>query len=421
MTTETVIVGAGQAGLSLSRYLSSMRHDHVVLERGKAGERWRSERWDSLRLLTPNWLNALDGSREHADRDGFLAGADFADYLARYARRFGAPVRSGVEVAGVETAGLGFRVKTDRGDWRARNVVLATGFSDVPRRPAAAAAAPRFVRQLDANQYREPSRLAPGGVLVVGAGPSGQQIALELRRAGRMVVLATGQHARLPRRYLGKDIWHWLDAIGDLDRTVDEFADSATALRTPTAALSGANGGEPIDLGVLHSHGIVLTGRLSGFDGARAVFADDLQTTVAHADFRLHGLLERIDEHVEASIGDVGVRDRIDDVLVPDGPHTLDLRLEGISTIVWATGYGRDYSRLHVPVLDEHGELDHDRGVTAVRGFYALGLKWQHRKTSHQIGGVGRDARFIAAQIASPTLVPAAARRRRGFRLAEAA
>ena len=407
MTTDTVIVGAGQAGLALSRLLTARRRDHVVLERGDVGERWRSQRWDSLRLLTPNWLNSIDDATTHDDRDGYLGAAEFGAYLERYARETRAPVRGNVEVVAVERGRAGLRVRTDSRTWHAHNVVLATGFADVPHRPRTAAAAPRHVQQVDAAHYRSPAKLQPGGVLVVGAGPSGQQIAAELRRAGRDVMLAAGTHARAPRRYRGQDIWHWLDAIGDLHRTVDELPDGAGAPRMPSVALTGANGGENLDLGVLHSLGVVVAGHLTGFDGRHALFADDLQTTVAHADLRLQSLLGRIDAHIEAHHAEAPSAEPVRDVRVPDGPAVLDLDEQGISTIVWATGYGRDYGWLQARVLDDDGEIEHRRGVTPVPGVYALGLKFQHRKSSHQIGGVARDARFVAAQIAGDAALPA--------------
>src|SRR5215212_278891 len=239
MTTETIIIGAGQAGLSLSRHLARLGRNHVVLERGDVGERWRSERWDSLRLLTPNWLNTLEGSPAHADRDGYLASAEFAAYLERYARGTGAPVQSNVDVVGVEQGTRGFRVRTDAGEWHAGNVVVATGFADIPHRPRSAVEAPRHLHQMDAARYRSPSGVAAGGVLVVGSGPSGQQIAAELRRAGRHVVLAAGRHGRLPRRYLGQDIWHWLNEIGDVNRVVDNPLERAPARSVPSLALTG--------------------------------------------------------------------------------------------------------------------------------------------------------------------------------------
>jgi putative flavoprotein involved in K+ transport len=404
--TDTVVIGAGQAGLSLSRQLVRAGHRHVVLERGRVGERWRSERWHSLTLLTPNWLNRLEGSTPHPDPDGYLARDEFVKYLQNYARSVHAPVRESVSVLAVEQHRGGFSVRSDAGEWQAGSVVIATGDCDVPFRPQAAATAPSHLLQIDANRYRAASQLPAGGVLVVGAGPSGQQIAAELRRAGRHVVLAVGRHARMVRHYRGKDIWHWLEEMGDLERTIDDVPNPVDARRAPSFPLSGRNGGEQLDLGVLHRLGVVVTGRLEGFGGARALFADDLQTSIADAERRLHRILGRIDEHIAHALAPASVPaapDRSERVRIHEAPRTLDLAAESISTVVWATGYRRTYPWLHVPVLDQAGEIVHRRGIAAVPGVYVLGLRFQYRRSSHFIGGVGRDAAFLATHIVGST------------------
>ena len=273
--TGTVIVGGGQAGLSLSAYLTSRNHPHVVLERGRVGERWRSERWDSLHMLTPNSLNQLDGAPGHADPDGFLTRDAFVDYLEQYASSAGMPVREHVDVLSVERHRGRFRVHTDDGEWVAKQVVVATGDCGVPYRPPAASTAPPELAQLDAAQYRRPEQLAAGSVLVVGAGPSGLQIAAELRRSGRDVVLAVGRHARGVRRYRGRDIFHWLQRLGDPEQSVDDVP--AAARRTPGFGLSGQNGGEQLDLATVSELGVTLAGRLTGFDRLSASFDDNLR------------------------------------------------------------------------------------------------------------------------------------------------
>ena len=418
--TDTLIIGAGQAGLSLSRHLARAGHRHAVLDRGRIGERWRSERWDSLNLLTPNWLNRLDGGAPHSDPSGYLGRAAFVDYLRRYAEVVGAPVHEHVTVRAVERSGTAFRIETDAGSWQARNIVVATGDSADARIPPAAATAPGALLQIHAIGYRNPASLPAGGILVVGAGPSGQQIAAELRRANRRVVLAVGRHARMMRRYRGHDIWHWLRELGDLDRTIDEVPDLAASKRTPSLALTGANGGEQLDLAVLHRVGVTIAGRLERFDGPRAVFSPDLQVTVGDAERRMHRVLDRIDDHIEQAYGGCWPheRDRVADVALPPGPSALDLAATGISTVIWATGYRRAYPWLHVPVLDRDGEIAHRRGVTPVDGLYVLGLKFQHRRSSHFISGVGADAAFVARNVldaASATqLVPASRHARCG-------
>jgi putative flavoprotein involved in K+ transport len=399
--TQTAIVGAGQAGLALSRHLTDAGHDHVLLERGRIGERWRSERWDSLVLLTPNWLNVLPGSPAHDDPDGFLAREELVAYLDAYARSIDAPVEEGVSVEAVERVGSSFRVDTDRGTWLAANVVVATGDSAEPHEPPAAAAAPAGLVQLHSRGYRSPGGLPDGGVLVVGAGASGQQIALELARAGRRVVLAVGRHARMPRRYRGRDIWFWLDAIGNLDESIDEVPSPREARRAPSLAITGANGGEELNLGRLSDLGVVVCGRLRGFDGQRAVFADDLELHVATSDERLRHLLARIDEHIADALGPHAPElEPVPQLSLPACPGTADLRAEGIATVIWATGYRRSYPWLRLPVFDGDGEIVQRRGVTPVDGVFVLGLRFQHRRKSHFIGGVGEDAAFLAELLA---------------------
>lgn len=396
---ETVVIGAGQAGLAMSRELTRLRRDHVVLERGRVGERWRSERWDSLALLTPNWMNALPGSVPHHDPHGFLSRTAFVGYLSRYAVSFGAPVVERTAVLSVTGGGHDLRVRTRADVWHAENVVVASGACDLPALPPVAADAP--VPSLHAAAYRRPETLAPGGVLVVGAGPSGQQIALELRRAGRDVVLAAGRHGRMPRRYRGRDAFAWLRDVGHLDATIDAQPDPVAARRAASFPLDGRGGGRPLDLGVLRREGVRLTGRLVGFDGARAVFADDVVANAAAADASMRGHLARFD----AIAGDAPA-EAVAPVVVEPGPGSIDLVEAGIGTIVWATGYRREYPWLHVPVLGPDGEIAHRRGVTATPGVYALGLRFQHRRDSHFVGGVGRDAADLAQRIATTAARP---------------
>jgi putative flavoprotein involved in K+ transport len=404
--TETVVIGAGQAGLALSRYLTAARHPHVVLDRGRVGERWRSERWTSLSLLTPNWLNRLPGSPPHSDGDGFLTREELVGYLERYAGSFAAPVHEHVTVRSVELSGRRFVVRTDRRDWIAENVVIATGDADLPRLPPVADSVPAGVRRLHSSEYRSPGLLPPGGVLVVGAGPSGQQLALELRRSGRDVVLAAGRHARLPRNYRGRDIFHWLAELGELDRSVDDLPDAAAARRTQNVPLSGRNGGEPLDLTVLQEAGVTLAGRLTGFDGPHALFADDLHANVAAAEQRMSQVLERIDRLVAGA--DLPAPERPRAVALPAPVEALDLRLAGISTVLFATGYRRAYPWLHVPALDHDGELVQRHGVTPIPGLYTLGLRFQRTRRSHFIGGVGDDAGLLAASLVCRGSVKAA-------------
>ena len=390
-STNTVVVGAGQAGLALSRELSAAGHEHVLLERGRVGQSWR-ERWESLTLLSPNWLNRLPGGAAHADPEGFLDRAGFLDYLERYAVGLRAPVVEHCTVRSVEPDGDRYHVRTSRGDWNARNVVLASGDCVVPLVPLRAPAGLASVHAID---YRSPGALPPGAVLVVGAGASGQQLAAELRRDGRDVVLAVGRHSRAPRRYRDRDIFAWLDLLGDLDRTIDDVPNVEAARRVPSFPLSGANGGEHLDLNIMRDLGIVVAGRLVAFGGGRAHFGDELTAEVAKADERLAKLLTRIDAHPAAR---GTAPERVAPVELPEPPRSLDLRAVG--AVLWASGYRRSYPWLRVPgALDATGEIVQRQGVTPVPGLYVLGLAFQHRLKSHFIGGVGTDAAEVAEVI----------------------
>ncbi len=397
--TETVVVGAGQAGLALSRFLGDAGHSHVLLDRGRIGERWRSERWDSLALLTPTWLSRLPGQTTPHDGDAFLAVPEFVAGLEDYASSFDAPVLEGTSVLSVEGSPTGFRVTTDRGDWTAGSVVVATGDSADPRLPAASGAVPSGVRSLHSSGYRSPDLLAPGGVLVVGAGPSGQQLALELARAGREVTIAVGRHARMPRRYRDRDIWHWLFALGHVSQRREEIADLDAVKRSPSLPLSGSNGGEQLDLGVLHRAGVRITGRVLGFSGRHALFGESLESEVSTAEKRMRRILGRIDDFVERKAIDAPAEE-IQELELPPTTGSLDLRTAGVTTVIWATGYRRSYPWLRVPVLDGNGEIVQRSGVTAARGLYTLGLKLQQTRSSHTIHGVGADAEALARQIA---------------------
>jgi len=396
MQVDTVVIGAGQAGLAMSRQLARAGHDHVVLERGRVGERWRSERWDSLTLLTPNWLNRLPGADPLPEPDGFLDRQGVISHLESYAA--GAPVLERTAVLRVARTDRGYVVDTGGAAWRARNVVIATGDCDAPRIPHAAANAPPFLHQLHSSRYRHPRQLPDGGVLVVGAGPTGQQIAAELRRAGRHVTLAVGRHARMPRTYRGRDIFAWLAAVGQLDTHAGDVPDLAAARRSPSFPVSGAGGGESLGLDLLACLGVVVTGRLEGFAGSRAMFAPDLAANASDADRRLRRTLAKIDRHIErtGAAAEPGALPR--PLSLPPGPASLDLAA-GVRTILWATGYRRSYPWLEVPVLDAAGELVQREGLTPAPGLFTLGLRFQRTRKSHFLGGVGDDAAHVAAAL----------------------
>jgi putative flavoprotein involved in K+ transport len=396
---ETLVVGAGQAGLAVSRCLTGQGADHIVVERGRIAERWRSSRWDSLRLLTPNWMSRLPAwSYPGPDPDGYMAAPELVSHLEDYASSFTAPVHENTTVELVETSAGGLRVVTDQRTWLARNVVVATGTENRPYLPPAAGGIHPAIHQLPAGRYRGPDQVPGGGVLVVGASASGAQIADELRRAGRPVVISVGRHARLPRRYRDRDILWWMERAGVLGQTIDQVHDARSARRAPSMQLSGR--GYPVGLDALMAGGVRLAGRLVAADGQRLSFADDLPATIGGAQARMERLMRTIDGYVarNGSHG-AGPADPPAPFTAPAGPAELDLRRAGISTVIWATGYQPAYPWLRVPVLDRHGQIAHSRGVTSVPGLYVLGLKFLHRRNSSFVDGVASDARFVAAHV----------------------
>lgn len=402
-STDTVVVGAGHAGLAVSRLLTETARDHVVLERGRLAERWHSQRWDSLRLLTPNWMTRLPGwSYSGGDPDGFKTAAEFATSLRSYAHGFDAPVLARTAVTAIRPRGDGYAVTTTSGIWRARNVVLATGHCDIARIPPALDRLDPDVRVVSSADYRNPAQLPPGGVLVVGASASGVQIADELARSGRRVVLAVGAHTRVPRRYRGRDVMGWLDRLGLLDRPADEVTDLDRARREPSLQLVGRPGGGTLDLGSLQQSGVRLAGRLAGAAG-RVRFADDLARTTADADERLRRLLARIDAHIDTSglAAELPPGEPLPPVRPAPGPAELDLAAADISSVVTATGYRRAYPWLQVPVLDAAGEIRQRGGRTPVPGLHVVGMRFQTRRNSTFIGGARHDAALVVDAIAA--------------------
>lgn len=397
--TNTIVIGGGQAGLAMSRTLSDLAVDHIVLERGQVGERWR-ERWDSLHLLTPRWQSRLPGwSYRGPDPDGFMSRDEVIRYLEDYARSFDAPVESGVTVTGVSREGEDLRVATDRGEWSAANVVVATGHSDLPLVPAAGARLAGDVVQVTSTDYRNPDRLPEGGVLVVGASSTGVQLADEIHRSGRPVTLAVSHHTRLPRHYRGRDIMWWFDVMGTLDATADDVHDIGASRRQHSLQLVGSDDHHSIDLGILQDAGVRLAGRLAGADGSLVAFEDDLEESVAVADAKLGQLLERIDAYARATGLALPAAEPIRPVRPEPAPPALDLRAEGIRSVVWATGYRRSYPWLRLPVLDGRGEIVHSGGVTAEPGLYVIGLQFLRCRKSSFIDGVGPDAHALARHI----------------------
>jgi putative flavoprotein involved in K+ transport len=396
--TDAIIIGAGQAGLAMSHCLGGLGIDHVVLERGQVAERWRSERWDSLRLLTPNWMNRLPGwSYQGNDPDGFMTASQVADFLAQYATVSAAPVLTATCVQSVRRVPGGYRVESDRGTWHARCVVIATGHCDVPFVPAMAQCLPSAIHQLTPTEYRNPTELPGGGVLVVGASASGVQLAEEIRRSGRQVTISVSRHTRLPRRYRGRDIMWWLDRYGILDDATVTAPELEAARWLPSMQLVGRPEQTNLDLCVLRDIGVRLVGRTARIADGVLQLNQNLAEAVAGSHGRLERLLKRIDVFADA----VGAPGEAWPARFAVGatPATLDLAAEGIGTVVWATGFVRNYRWLHVPVIDASNEIIHTGGVTPSPGLYVVGLRFLRRRDASLIGAVHDDAVELSAEI----------------------
>jgi len=398
-----VVIGAGHAGLAMSRCLAERSIDHVVLERGEVANSWQHERWDSLRLLTPNWQSRLPGHHyDGPDPDGFMTVPEVIGFIRGYARRIAAPVRTSTTVTSVRPASGGYAVITDQGTWRCRAVVLASGACNLPAVPVGCADVPVGTAMVTPNRYRNPDQLPPGGVLVVGASATGLQLADEIHRSGRPVVLSVGEHVRMPRTYRGRDIQRWMDATGLLDQRWDEVDDLVRARRVPSPQLVGTPARRTLDLNALTDVGVRLVGKFAGVRDGRVVFSGGLRNVCAMADLKQGRLLETIDRFAATQgSGDLDPPERFAPTRVPESPRLgLDLGTGEIRTIVWATGYRPDYRWLHVPVLDHKGRIRHDGGVASAPGLYVLGLTFLRRRKSSFIHGAGDDARDLANHLA---------------------
>lgn len=406
---DTAVVGAGQAGLTMSWFLRQAGRDHVLLDRrSRLGGGWL-DRWDGFRLVSPNWTASFPGfPYAGPDPDGFMPRDEIAGRVAAYAAAIAAPVVREVEVERLALrAGGGFALTTNQGALEAREVVVATGGFHVPRVPPAAAALPRRVLSLHSHAYRHPGALPPGAVLVVGSGQSGVQLVEELHRAGRRVFLSVGSAGRVPRRYRGRDVFHWLallsergPALGTPLPTADRLPDPRRRLAA-NPHLSGHGGGHEVDLRRLAADGIAtLLGRLEDVDGERVRVAPDLSANLAAADRFFD---ERFKGLVDAFIERAGIAappdDRVRFEHEPEARAELDLAAEGIATVLWTTGYRLDYRWITLPVFDALGFPRQVDGATEVPGLSFLGSLWQRDQTSATLFGVGRDARALAARM----------------------
>jgi len=400
---QTLIIGGGQAGLTMSHRLKQRGLAHLVLERHRIAERWRSERWDGLRFQFPNWSVRLpDFPFPHTDPDGFATSGEIVDFIAAYTAFIAAPIRCGVAVTALRcrNGATGFVAETSDGPIEADNVVAATGPYQRPVIPALSLD-DAGIFQVHASRYQNPDQLPPGAVLVVGSGASGAQITEELLRAGRRVYLSVGRHRRMPRRYRGRDLIWWLSALGLLERPTEE--------RGPDRSLpliTGAFGGNTIDFRQFAAEGVTLLGRMEAAGEGVIDFAPDLARRLAYGDASYAIFLDMMDAHVERH--DLNMpQDPAARAVLPDPRclseplRRLDLRAAGIAAVIWATGYGFDFGWIQVPVLNARGGPVHVRGITEVPGMYFLGLQWLSKLNSSLLSGVGDDAADLADHIAA--------------------
>jgi putative flavoprotein involved in K+ transport len=370
-----------------------------VLERGEVANSWRRERWESLRLLTPNWQSRLPGlGYEGPDPDGYMTMTEVTEFIERFAKVSDAPVRTGTNVTSVRRTDDGYQVTTSHGEVRCRTVVIASGACNQPALPPFTDAVPASVEQLTPLRYRDPAQLPDGGVLVVGASATGVQLAAELRRSGRPVTLSVGEHVRLPRMYRGRDVLWWMSASGVWDQRYDELEDLTRARRLPSPQLVGTPERTTLDLNALASMGVELVGRWAAVRDGRAMFSGGLRNVFALADLKMQRLLDTFDEWAltDGHGDEVGLPERFPPTQVPQASRLqLDLRSGEIRAIVWATGFRPDYRWLDVPVVDAKGQLRHDGGAVDSPGLYALGLPVLRRRKSTFMCGIEDDAREV--------------------------
>ena len=403
---DTVVVGGGQAGLAMSYHLKRLGREHVVLERGRVGESWRSERWDSLMFQFPSSSIQLPGyTYETDDPDGYVSKDEIVRFIERYAARIGAPLRDGLRVDALrqDPASGRLRVETEQGpSFEAVNVIVATGSFHRPHIPAFAASLPVDLFQVHSRDYRNPDQLPPGGVLVVGSGASGSQIAEELHGAGRKVYLSAGRFHKTPRRYRGRDIYWWFEVLGIWHRPLELQPE----IRNLRFVVTGVGGGHDIDLRRFAADGMTLLGRLRGFSDGKLHIAADIEETLAQGDAWFASLRHRMDAYAEKN----GMPPSPDSAM-EEPAHALPSWSQpiselapvraGITSVVWCSGFRSDFGWIKLPIFDDAGEPRHQRGVTQRRGLYFLGLRRTYAVSSALLAGVGNDAAFIADHIAA--------------------
>lgn len=403
---DTIVIGGGQAGLSVSYYLQQQGFEHIVLEQAAAaGNAWRNDRWDSFTLLSPNWSFQLPGAGYGGGMpEGFMLKPDIVAAFENYVEHFRLPVAYGVKVNAVEPLadGKGYRVKSTDEEWEARQVVMATGLYQTPRVPPFAANLSARITQIHSGHYRNPGALPPGAVMVVGSAQSGCQIAEELYLSGRKVYLCTSSAGRAPRRYRGKDIYEWMHLSGFLDRTVDKLPDPHAKFAA-NPHVTGKDGGRTLNLHQFVRDGVTLTGRILGGEGNTIHLVEDLKENLAKADKVESELVKMVDDYISRTGLDLPAESLPvlrDGFAAPEIP-TLDLQAAGVTSIIWAVGYRFDFSMVRLPVLDADGFPIQHRGVTDYPGLYFIGLPFLYKMKSGHLLGVAEDAEYIVSQIAT--------------------
>jgi len=400
---ELVIIGGGQAGLSLSWHMHRAGIGHVVLERKEIFHAWKHQRWDSFCLVTPNWQSRLPGyDYAGADPHGFMVKHEIIEFVEGFAKNFDPPVMEGVEATGLTQTQAGFALQTSAGNFTARQVCIATGGYHTPITPRMAERLPQHIVQLHANEYRNPAQLPSGRVLVVGTGQSGCQIAEDLHLAGRQVHLAVGRAPRVSRFYRGRDVVDWLQDMGHYDLSVADHPMQEGVRDKANHYVTGRDGGRDIDLRKFAREGMALHGHLAAVDGEILAFADDLKQNLDQAD-RVN---DRIKDSIDAFIAQRGIQAPAEARYIPvwEAPARnppLDLAADNVNSIIWCVGYEPDFSWVHVPVFTGRGVPSHNRGVTAVPGLYFLGLPWLHTWGSGRFAAIARDAAHLANCIRS--------------------
>jgi len=399
---DTVIIGGGQAGLAISYYLSQEGREHVVLERAAAvANAWRNQRWDSFTLVTPNFQVQMPGAEyDGNDPYGFMSLAEVVEYFDNYVERFRLPVHCGVEVFSVEKAGDTYLVRTSEANYEAQSVIVATGLYQSPKIPGFSTAISPSILHLHSMEYKNPSTLPDGAVLVVGTGQSGAQIAQELYQSGRKVYLSIGSAGRVPRRYRGKDINDWFTRIGMFDTKVEELKSAADKFH-PHPQISGKNGGQSLNLHQFARDGVILLGHVRDAREGKLILTPDLKETLAKVDQFETNALKMVDDYIARTGLDAPtetipqLRDGYSQEVITE----LDLKDSGIATVLWATGYTFDFSLVKLPVVDADGYPIQKRGVTEYEGLYFLGMPWIYSRRSGILFGVGDDAAYLAAHI----------------------